>query len=159
MILYETQKAGMTFRRTSHLRGLCNQNWPGPELSDEISKERLLTSDFPGWQTAHSLGVAGTPTVFLNGREVPFESLAPEKLAFYRTELAAAPPLSEQQRKWRARASAGPLRGSLPCQDPLGCHTCQQPNVRHAPAFVGHLCASAEVLKAQSNFARQFNRN
>jgi protein-disulfide isomerase len=28
----------------------------------------------------HSMGVKGTPTVFLNGREVPFESLAPEKL-------------------------------------------------------------------------------
>ncbi|HKY27897.1 MAG TPA: thioredoxin domain-containing protein [Pyrinomonadaceae bacterium] len=29
---------------------------------------------------AHSLGVRATPTVFLNGREVPFEQLAPEKL-------------------------------------------------------------------------------
>jgi protein-disulfide isomerase len=27
-----------------------------------------------------SLGVQGTPTVFLNGREVPFESLQPEQL-------------------------------------------------------------------------------
>ena len=27
-----------------------------------------------------SLGVVGTPTVFLNGKEVPFESLAEEKL-------------------------------------------------------------------------------
>ena len=29
---------------------------------------------------AHSLGVKGTPTVFLNGIEVPFESLPAEKL-------------------------------------------------------------------------------
>jgi protein-disulfide isomerase len=40
----------------------------------------------------HSLGVQGTPTVFLNGREVPFESLAPEKLrVLINTELAAHP--------------------------------------------------------------------
>jgi protein-disulfide isomerase len=29
---------------------------------------------------ARSLNIKGTPTVYLNGREVPFESLAPEKL-------------------------------------------------------------------------------
>lgn len=41
---------------------------------------------------AHSLGVQGTPTVFLNGRELPFESLAPEKLkALINSELAAHP--------------------------------------------------------------------
>jgi protein-disulfide isomerase len=41
---------------------------------------------------AHSLGVKGTPTVFMNGREVPFESLAPEKLRILiKTELAAHP--------------------------------------------------------------------
>jgi protein-disulfide isomerase len=28
----------------------------------------------------HSMGVKGTPTVFLNGREVPFESLPAEQL-------------------------------------------------------------------------------
>ena len=28
----------------------------------------------------HSMGVKGTPTVFVNGREVPFESLPPEQL-------------------------------------------------------------------------------
>ncbi|MDQ2974115.1 MAG: thioredoxin domain-containing protein [Acidobacteriota bacterium] len=40
----------------------------------------------------HSLGVQGTPTVFMNGREVPFESLAPEKLrVLINTELAAHP--------------------------------------------------------------------
>jgi protein-disulfide isomerase len=39
---------------------------------------------------AHALGVKGTPTVFLNGREVPFASLAPEKLkALINSELAA----------------------------------------------------------------------
>lgn len=38
---------------------------------------------------AHTLGVKGTPTVFMNGREIPFESLAPEKLkALINSELA-----------------------------------------------------------------------
>lgn len=38
---------------------------------------------------AHTMGVTGTPTVFMNGREVPFESLAPEKLrVLINTELA-----------------------------------------------------------------------
>jgi protein-disulfide isomerase len=41
---------------------------------------------------AHSLGVKGTPTVFLNGGEVPFESLSPDKLkALINSELAAHP--------------------------------------------------------------------
>lgn len=41
---------------------------------------------------AHSLGVQGTPTVFMNGREVPFESLAPDKLKpLIDAELAAHP--------------------------------------------------------------------
>jgi len=40
----------------------------------------------------HSLGVQGTPTVFLNGKEVPFESLAPDKLkGLINNELAAHP--------------------------------------------------------------------
>lgn len=39
---------------------------------------------------AHSLGVKGTPTVFLNGREVPFQSLEPDKLrGLINAELAA----------------------------------------------------------------------
>ena len=40
---------------------------------------------------ASALGVNGTPTVFLNGREVPFESLPPEKLRpLIQAELKAA---------------------------------------------------------------------
>jgi protein-disulfide isomerase len=38
---------------------------------------RRITQD---GNRGHSLGVKGTPTVFLNGREVPFESLPAEKL-------------------------------------------------------------------------------
>ena len=40
---------------------------------------------------ATALGVNGTPTVFMNGREVPFESLPPEKLRpLIQAELKAA---------------------------------------------------------------------
>jgi protein-disulfide isomerase len=42
----------------------------------EIVERRI----FLDGKRAHSLGVTGTPTVFLNGREVPFESLPAEKL-------------------------------------------------------------------------------
>jgi protein-disulfide isomerase len=55
----------------------------------EIVERRIFLDGKRG----HSLGVKGTPTVFLNGREVPFESLmAPEKLrSGINTELAAHP--------------------------------------------------------------------
>jgi len=46
------------------------------DLGSQIVEQRI----FLDGKRAHSLGVKGTPTVFLNGREVPFESLAPEKL-------------------------------------------------------------------------------
>jgi protein-disulfide isomerase len=56
--------------------------------TSEIVERRI----FLDGKRAHSLGVTGTPTVFLNGREVPFQSLAPEKLkALIDAELAAHP--------------------------------------------------------------------
>jgi protein-disulfide isomerase len=56
--------------------------------TNEIVERRI----FLDGKRAHSLAVQGTPTVFLNGREVPFESLAPEKLkALINSELAAHP--------------------------------------------------------------------
>jgi protein-disulfide isomerase len=52
----------------------------------EIVERRI----FLDGKRAHSLGVQGTPTVFLNGKEVPFQSLDPEKLkALIDSELAA----------------------------------------------------------------------
>lgn len=57
------------------------------DLNSEIVERRI----FMDGKRAHALGVSGTPTVYLNGREVPFESLAPEKLrALINNELAAA---------------------------------------------------------------------
>ena len=60
----------------------------GRDNTNEIVERRI----FMDGKRAHSLGVKGTPTVFLNGREVPFESLAPDKLkALIDSELAAHP--------------------------------------------------------------------
>ncbi len=46
----------------------------------DITSETVQYRIFLDGKRARSLGVKGTPTVFINGREVPFESLAPEKL-------------------------------------------------------------------------------
>jgi protein-disulfide isomerase len=56
--------------------------------SNEVVEQRI----FLDGKRAHALGVKGTPTVFLNDREVPFESLAPETLkSLINSELAAHP--------------------------------------------------------------------
>jgi protein-disulfide isomerase len=46
------------------------------DLTSQTVEQRI----FLDGKRAHSLGVKGTPTVFLNGREVPFEELEPQKL-------------------------------------------------------------------------------
>lgn len=46
------------------------------DLTSDLVAQRILQDGKRG----HSLGVKGTPTVFLNGREVPFESLPAEHL-------------------------------------------------------------------------------
>lgn len=46
------------------------------DITSEIVAQRIFLDGKRG----HSLGVKGTPTVFINGREVPFESLPAEKL-------------------------------------------------------------------------------
>jgi protein-disulfide isomerase len=46
------------------------------DISSEVVQQRIFLDGKRG----HSLKVTGTPTVFINGREIPFESLAPEKL-------------------------------------------------------------------------------
>ncbi len=56
------------------------------DLTGEIVERRI----FLDGRRAHSLGVTGTPTVFINGREIPFESLDPQKLKpLIEAELAA----------------------------------------------------------------------
>ena len=46
------------------------------DVSGNVVEQRI----FEDGKRAHALGVSGTPTVFMNGREVPFEALPPEKL-------------------------------------------------------------------------------
>lgn len=46
----------------------------------DLTSETVQYRIFLDGKRARSLGVKGTPTVFMNGREIPFESLAPEKL-------------------------------------------------------------------------------
>jgi protein-disulfide isomerase len=58
------------------------------DIASEVVERRI----FLDGKRAHALGVTGTPTVFLNGREIPFESLEPPKLkALINAELAAHP--------------------------------------------------------------------
>lgn len=57
------------------------------DLKSEAVEQRI----FLDGKRARDLGVQGTPTVFLNGREVPFESLAPKRLrVLINNEIAAA---------------------------------------------------------------------
>lgn len=60
------------------------------DLNSEVVEQRV----FLDGKRAHALGVKGTPTVFVNGREVPFESLlAPDKLrAVIKAEFAKTHP-------------------------------------------------------------------
>jgi protein-disulfide isomerase len=55
--------------------GLDVDKWKQDSVSEQVA--RRITSDE---NRGHSMGVKGTPTVFLNGREVPFENLPAEKL-------------------------------------------------------------------------------
>ena len=57
------------------------------DVASEVVAQRI----FLDGKRAHALGVQGTPTVFMNGREIPFESLEPNKLrTIISNEIAAA---------------------------------------------------------------------
>jgi protein-disulfide isomerase len=51
-----------------------------PRFQKDINGDAVAQRIFLDGKRGHSLGVKGTPTVFLNGHEVPFESLPAEKL-------------------------------------------------------------------------------
>jgi len=81
-LLYENQKvwheqfdARPTFEGYAKQIGLDMDRFRS-DLNSQVVEQRI----FLDGKRAHDLGVKGTPTVFLNGREVPFESLAPDKL-------------------------------------------------------------------------------
>lgn len=46
----------------------------------DVASEAVAQRIFQDGKRGHSMGVKGTPTVFLNGREVPFQSLPAETL-------------------------------------------------------------------------------
>ena len=46
----------------------------------DINSDLVAQRIFQDGKRGHSLGVKGTPTVFINGREVPFQDLAAERL-------------------------------------------------------------------------------
>jgi len=57
----------------------------------DVTSQAVEQRIFLDGKRAHALGVQGTPTVFINGREIPFQSLEPGKLrALISNELAAA---------------------------------------------------------------------
>jgi protein-disulfide isomerase len=47
---------------------------------NDVNGDLVAQRIFQDGKRGHSLGVKGTPTVFMNGREVPFENLPAEKL-------------------------------------------------------------------------------
>jgi protein-disulfide isomerase len=81
-LIFESQKiwheefdARPTFEGYAKKLGLDMERFK-QDVSSQIVEQRI----FLDGKRAHDVGVKGTPTVFLNGREVPFESLAPDKL-------------------------------------------------------------------------------
>lgn len=66
--------------------GLNIERWKKDMGTEQIAQRIFLDS-----RRGQSMGVRGTPTVFVNGREVPFESLPAEKLrVIIQNELAAS---------------------------------------------------------------------
>jgi protein-disulfide isomerase len=87
-LLYENQRiwheqfdARPTFEGYATKLGLDLERFKR-DLNSEVVTQRIVLDQ----NRARELGVKGTPTVFLNGREVPFESLAPEK---HRAQISA----------------------------------------------------------------------
>lgn len=57
----------------------------------DVDSDRVEQRIFLDGKRGHSMGVNSTPTVFMNGREVPFEQLPPEKFrVLIENELRAA---------------------------------------------------------------------
>ena len=63
------------FEAYAKVIGLDVERWKKDQTSEPVEQRIFLDGN-----RAHSLGVKGTPTVFLNGTEIPFEQLTPEGL-------------------------------------------------------------------------------
>ncbi len=94
-LLYENQKAWHDafdvrpiFEDYAKRIGLDVERYK-QDLTSEVVERRI----FLDMKRGHSLGVKGTPTIFLNGREVPFESFPADKLReVIKAELSRAHP-------------------------------------------------------------------
>jgi len=81
-LLYENQKtwhdafdARPIFEDYATRIGLNMEKFRSDGTGEAVAQRIFLDG-----KRGHALGVNGTPTVYMNGREVPFESLAPDKL-------------------------------------------------------------------------------
>ena len=81
-LIYENQKSWHeTFDVRPIFEGYAKQIGLNIErYKTDVNSSAVAERIFQDGKRGHSLGVKGTPTVFLNGREVPFESLPAEKL-------------------------------------------------------------------------------
>lgn len=81
-LIYENQKAWHeAFDVRPIFEGYAKQIGIDVErYKQDINSEAVAQRIFQDGKRGHSLNVKGTPTVFLNGKEVPFESLPAEKL-------------------------------------------------------------------------------
>jgi protein-disulfide isomerase len=92
-LLFENQKAWdqafdarSIFEGYAQKIGLDMEKYRKDVASDVVEQRIFLDG-----KRAHAIGVQGTPTVFMNGREVPFQSLEPSKLRIIiSNEIAAA---------------------------------------------------------------------
>jgi protein-disulfide isomerase len=81
-LLYENQKtwhdafdARPIFEEYATKLGLNMDKFRSDSSGDAVAQRIFLDG-----KRGHAMGVSGTPTVFMNGREVPFESLPADKL-------------------------------------------------------------------------------
>ena len=92
-LLYDRQKAWKTqfdvrpvFEGYAKEIGIDVEQYKRDLVSEYVAKRITLDGS-----RGHSMGVTGTPTVFLNGREVPFESLPADQLrVIIQREIASA---------------------------------------------------------------------
>jgi protein-disulfide isomerase len=80
--IYERQNAWKTqFNPSAIFEGYASEIGLDVErYNRDIGGALVAQRIFQDLQRGQSLGVTGTPTVFINGREVPFENLQPDKL-------------------------------------------------------------------------------
>jgi protein-disulfide isomerase len=74
-VWHEASNAGPLFEEYANKIGLDLTRFRQDLTSSVVEQRIRLDRERANW-----IGVNGTPTVFLNGREVPFDSLSPEKL-------------------------------------------------------------------------------